>query len=172
MPLTYKWQLHYTAMRSCNTGSLVPLSPPFSTPCPYPLWLHCALLASARFSWLTLFLSHHTSSKKPPLTVHLLLDWAWMPAWAPAGSHCSWFSWVPHGQGLLLEFTLLPVHSLRGTHHGSGGSVLDKERGWCPRHGLGTSSSAPAGLDCPVVRGGCEGPLGRGRGACRSWTCA
>lgn len=49
-------------------------------------------------------LSHHASSKKPPLTVHLLLGQVWMPPWVPAVprqlSHCSWFSGVPHGQGV------------------------------------------------------------------------
>lgn len=67
---------------------------------------------------------------------------------------------------------LLPVCSLRGTRHGSGGSVLGKERGWCPHHGLGTPGSAPAGLDGPVMRGRCPGPLGWGCGDCRSRTCA
>lgn len=87
-------------------------------------------------------------------------------------SPCSWFSWVPHGQGLLLRLTLLPLRSLRGTRHGSGGSVLDKERGQHPHHGPGPPGSAPAGLHSPVVRGGCPGPLGWGRGGCRSRTCA
>ena len=87
-------------------------------------------------------------------------------------SHHSWFSWVP--KGFLLRLTLPPLHSLRGTgtDHDSGGSVLDKERTQPPHRGPGPSGSTPAGLDSPVVCGGCPGPLGWGCAACRSWKCA
>lgn len=90
---------------------------------------------------------------------------------SPSGqpSHRSWFSWVPKG---FLGLTPPPLRSLRGTYHDSGGSVLDKERSQPPHRGLGPSGSAPAGLDSPVVRGGCPGPLGWGCAACQSRKCA
>lgn len=83
-----------------------------------PPVLSLRTLLPALFSQLTL--RHHTSSKKPALTVHLVLGQGWMPPWAlvpvprPLTLPSSRPSLlVPLGTlWLLLPLTLLPLCSL------------------------------------------------------------